>query len=485
MPKASLQAVEEIRAAAVRMLDEAFDILREERVIPCPVAHPYVRVGRDFYGGDVMGAPHFVEFSQTLERIFPEWFVAERPAFPRWYANHFALRLIEDAIAQIGREDGEYAGSNEACEASILKLVAYLEANNTEVICVRLIGHLLPPDGELVLGEVTVRSYDRFHDVRDIARELPGSPIAFNRTRPDHFARPEAWVIARASGPDPFELPQPAQRPIERLLLAVRLLYAATSHGIYQVIGENSEICRYHTEVQILDHEPHPLTVRPAVLDGDSARRIAGLLDLYDRAPLRQRNEIVHPMEMAILKFSGSFLPGGWFEHIVDLMTAMEATLSGISKTDISLRVCMRASLLLCVDADPPSAIFADLSKLYDLRSRLVHGGTITQRDLDRWINDLSVSREGAAPAIRTAIAIDRLRDLVRRSILARLALAEEGSWPLRGNPPAVDQLLADPETARTWRERWHAGLAALGAEEASNPPLRLADAIMDDYPGK
>lgn len=49
--------METVRADAVAMLEEAFTSLTCERVIPCPASHPYVRVGRDYYGSDVMNGP--------------------------------------------------------------------------------------------------------------------------------------------------------------------------------------------------------------------------------------------------------------------------------------------------------------------------------------------------------------------------------------------------------------------------------------------
>ncbi len=58
--------METVRADAVAMLEEAFTSLTRERVIPCPASHPYVRVGRDYYGSDVMNGPAFKQFEQTL-----------------------------------------------------------------------------------------------------------------------------------------------------------------------------------------------------------------------------------------------------------------------------------------------------------------------------------------------------------------------------------------------------------------------------------
>src|SRR5262249_3662516 len=57
---------------------------------------------------------------------------------------------------------------------------------------------------------------------------------------------------------------------------------------------------------------------------------------------------------------------------------------------------------------------------------------------------------------------VDRLRDLVRRSILMRLLLNSDGRWPLRGDPPPIDQLWTDPAVAKEWRAAWHYGAASV-----------------------
>ena len=80
---------------------------------------------------------------------------------------------------------------------------------------------------------------------------------------------------------------------------------------------------------------------------------------------------------------------------------------------------------------------------------------------------------------------VDRLRDLVSRAILARVLRAYDGRWLLVGKPPPIDQILADPETSRQWREAWQARLSGMGASAAIGPPAPLLDSILDDYPGK
>jgi|ERR1017187_4681684 hypothetical protein len=65
-------------------------------------------------------------------------------------------------------------------------------------------------------------------------------------------------------------------------------------------------------------------------------------------------------------------------------------------------------------------SIFRDVGALYGLRSKLVHGGDIKESDLRKIITGVSMIPDGALFGVAVAFAVDRLRDLVRRSFLAR-----------------------------------------------------------------
>lgn len=67
------------------------------------------------------------------------------------------------------------------------------------------------------------------------------------------------------------------------------------------------------------------------------------------------------------------------------------------------------------------------MKALYDMRSRLVHGSVILQKELDKWLLAVSSVAEDHSPRMRIELAVDRLRDLVRRSILVRLLLSSDG----------------------------------------------------------
>ncbi|MDQ2881397.1 MAG: HEPN domain-containing protein [Actinomycetota bacterium] len=470
------------------MLDEAFISLARERVIPCPASHPYVRVGRDYYGSDVMNGPAFKQFEQTLRRLFPRHFEKpEQSQYSPEFPHMYALSLLEAAIVRLGTAGDPYIAASAPVEQVILELIDRLDSPTIELACARVVSHLTTADRSvLTIGPVTVLPTGRGESLGQIASIIPTAPAAFNRELPHHFSRPEALVAARTSVPNPYDMLTPATRTVDRFLLVIRLLYSATSTGIYEVTGETTKVCRYAARLRVLDYVEHPLCLRPAVLSEDSAGPIQAILTLYDTViPPQTNKQLIQPLDMAFLKYGGTFSAKRWDENVVDLATALEASLSGTDKTDISLRVRTRAAALLATDDDDPSVIFEDLKILYDLRSRLVHGAAIPRKTMDGWLKDLSVAREDDMPNMQIERAVDRLRDLVRRAIIVRLLLAADGRWPLVGDPPPIDRILVDWKKSTQWREAWHAGLADMGAPAAIGPPAPLASSIFDDYPGK
>ena len=485
----SLGDMEALRGAADAAITQVWGVLAAEHVVPCSRYRPYIQVGRDYQGDLLSGCPAFKQFSETLRQMYPAWFSAPSDDNARWFPDHLAFDFVEATIAELTRRGETGDTPDDAVEIALLHLIDYLDTEDSRLACARRVSHLMTADGkELTIAGVTILEHRQFQETRQIAEVIPTAHSAYNGERPQSFARPEATLVSYATGPDPFSLTRDAERPIDRLLLALRLLYGATTADIYQVTGEVTSVCRYMARLDEIPHDPHPIPVRPAVVSASTAEPVEKLLALYDSTEHRTAKEVVHGLEMAVIKFTNSFAPRPWFEKIVDLATALEATLSGTDKSDVTLRICTRAAIILSSDTDPAPAIFADVKALYDLRSSLVHGGIITQKQLEKWLAAVSTvpAAGDCTPRMRNERLIDHLRDLVRRSILMRLLLNSDGRWPLRADPPPpVDQLWTDPELAGQWRAAWHQGAADLGAPGAARPAPPLRDSIFDDYPGK
>lgn len=85
-----------------------------------------------------------------------------------------------------------------------------------------------------------------------MARVIPAAHSAFNGERPRSFARPEATLVSYAAGADPSTLAAEAERLIDRLLLALHLLYGSTASGIYQVTSETTSVRQYTAQMDVL-----------------------------------------------------------------------------------------------------------------------------------------------------------------------------------------------------------------------------------------
>jgi hypothetical protein len=293
-------------------------------------------------------------------------------------------------------------------------------------------------------------------------------------------------VIARREGEDQEQTGRAASLEIERFLLALWLLRGATSTSGYEFQGATTSIGPYDP---VLLTEPRGFIgqhKRVAAIASADRAPISALISLVDRAQKRRGDNVIEPLAMAVHKYRRSYLDGAWYEHLADLSTALEATLSGLAKQDVLLRLKSRAAWLLAVDEDSAEKIFHDLGVLYDLRSTVVHGSALSEKalrkKLDALIPDLPDGL--GSVGLQLDLAVDRLRDLVRRALVARMCLADgdEPLWPLSPDGgPNVDAVLVDDELRVAWRNAWHDRLSVLGAEEAGRPAEPAISWLQDD----
>lgn len=228
------------------------------------------------------------------------------------------------------------------------------------------------------------------------------------------------------------------------------------------------------------------LVRRTARLSGFEFTAFERLGALVDEAEVKRDGMAATSFDIAVGKFNSSYRAGSPYDHLVDLATALEAVLlGGESETDaLTLRLRNRAAALLATESDPAGQIFADTGLLYSLRSKLVHGGNIKQKDLAKSIGRVSTLPVDAQSrfGVEVGYAVDRMRDLVRRSILARLFLAAPPApvWPFVASTN-VDQELADSATRQEWRAQWQRRLADVGIAESGDKARAAVDAISPD----
>jgi hypothetical protein len=225
-------------------------------------------------------------------------------------------------------------------------------------------------------------------------------------------------------------------------------------------------------------YAPTAMVRRTARLNANSA--IAGLGDLLERVQPKPEGWVVVPFVLALQKYTMSYHAHSQAEQMVDLATALEAALSGQRSTEVLLRLRSRAAALLQTERDPAGVIFDDIGHLYELRSRLVHGGRTSSKDYEKLLRKLSVIEPSIPVGVAGAYAVDRFRDIVRRALLSRIGLAQgtEPLWSLMEDR-TVDRSLADDATRREWRSSWRAQLHQIGAGDAADPAASPVDALV------
>jgi hypothetical protein len=185
---------------------------------------------------------------------------------------------------------------------------------------------------------------------------------------------------------------------------------------------------------------------------------------------------------MAISRFTESYLSDKWDTQLLSLTTALEGAVSGTDTTDVLLRLKTRAAALLSEPDDPASQIFDDIAKIYELRSKLAHGGSYKVTKFTTAVHQVSTVPHSAPLGVAVGFVIDRLRDIVRRSILARLCLSSstDPSWPL-DDDVGVDACLADDATRSAWRAAWRERLGDIGAPESAMHASQAVDFLSED----
>lgn len=481
---------------ARRFLEAAWQVLLEDRVVPRPRFSPYISVGHDYYGGELMALPEFdaLESAITGEHVR---FQEGTPLGKRDFANGYIFSLLEAFVASMSRADEEFSSDSESANEAIASLARAVGESNREVGCCRFVSHMTTLDAESkdILGvqivpQLAEPSRSRDEEIRTLEKVLPRAAEIHHRHGLSAYAPPESILIARGFGEEPYKEAEPLSERINRILLVARLLQAGTCDSVYELQGETATVRRF---------DPHLVRFRGSgarmgsatgllrrtvrIGDGDVSR-FEGLSGMIDSLLKPEPNSIISSFAMAVHKFEISYHAHVWYEQLVDLATAFEATLSGTATSDVTLRLRSRAAALLWADNDSASAIFDDVGHLYNLRSKLVHGGSLTEKSLRKTTYAISTVPADDGFGVAIAQVNDRLRDLVRRSLLVRISLAygDEPKWPL-GDDAGVDSQLADDSVRNEWRLTSRSILASIDAESALDRPRAAKWSVEDGDP--
>jgi len=481
----------DVRQTANAFIAGAFDGLRREFVIPTPIFHPYLRVGRDYFGDTIRAVPAYHELEKQLSDLYPHRFAEPLKRRHAEFASTYIFSFLEACIARCGRlgchdARDHFDPNNEAVSDSVEELIAVLDSPSYEVVCCRLVSHLTTENlTEITFGDITVAPEPEGFGALTAraAREIAGGWGAFNRDDPRPYDPPHALLIIRkrTDDPEPHEVAQRLSNKLERFLLLARLFSAGTVYSVFEVRGMTTLVSRLNPSMTEF-RGGRTLVRRTAWLNEQHGPAFEAIGELVEQADVKRDGMAATSFDVALRKFNASHHQGNPYEALVDLATALEAILAGGGRETegVTLRLGTRAAALLAADGDPARAVFADVGLLYGLRSKLVHGGEIKERELRRKLGKISTMPEGAAKdtfGVAIGRAVDRMRDLVRRAILARLCLAADPDpvWPFSGST-AVDAELSDDKTKAGWREGWHDKLSALGLKDVAHPPPGAVD---------
>ncbi|GAA3792671.1 HEPN domain-containing protein [Amycolatopsis tucumanensis] len=483
----------DLRAACRVFVASAFAALAAEHVIPAPRYHAYMAVGRDYFGDSIMPLAEFTALEALLNKRYSERFADPLRREHAEFANTYIFGLLEACIIRCAQA-GDFTPSGPTVEGVIDELLAVLGTSTRELVCARHVSHLTTASGnEIRIGDIAIipQPEDSYRFLADrICREIPGAPRAWNRDLPHSYDPPHALLIIRGTTDtvNPYVARDRLSAKLERFLLLARLMTAGTVQSGYEVSGMTTLIACMDPQIYVSGKGLLDTLVRRTVrLTGDEAAVFAAVSNMIDTVDIKRDGIVATSFDVALGKYNQSHNTGSPYEHLVDLATALEGVLIGAENEGegLTLRLCTRAAALLARDDDPAAAVFNDVKELYGLRSKLVHGGQIAEKDLRKVFTRVSTVPADDAEhrfGLALAYAVDRMRDLVRRAILARLCLAEQHNpiWPFTGRA-AVDALLADDHQRETWRSHWHTRLASLGADYAGGKPRAAVDTISQE----
>ncbi|MDP8908328.1 MAG: HEPN domain-containing protein [Chloroflexota bacterium] len=485
-------AQSDLSATARAFLAAGFKVLTADRVLPTSAFDPHIRVGRDYFGDSIRELEEYAALEAHLDQAYPARFA--NPLKPdSEYASTYIFSLLEAAVA-LSWASQDYSTDSEAVTQAVNELVEVLDAETYEVVCCRAVSHLTTTgDDPVQIGDVSVTAEPNGSRslIELIADEIPGSYSVFNREPPFAYDPPHSLLVVRetTAASDPFDKAARLSSKLERFLLHLRLLYAGTVQSLYEVQGVGTRVGRMSPLLMTFVSGPFPTRVRRTVRVSDSDEQpIGAVAELLAQADVKREGMAWTSFDVALSQFIESYGHYRPYDHLVGLATALEATLASGERDNegLTLRLRSRAATLLATGNDPAQTIFSDVTQLYSLRSKLVHGGQIKQKELCKSIDRIStVPGDEANRMFGVALgrAVDRMRDLVRRAILARLGLAAAPTplWPLPGAEVSVDAVLCDDDERAKWRAHWQDKLTELGAGAAVEQAPAAADYLSQD----
>jgi hypothetical protein len=482
-----------IQVAARAFITAAFRSLADNDVIPASRFRPYLAVGRDYEGAGIMPLPEFEAFESLLMATYPDRFDEPLEGPDPEFASQYIFSFLEASISRIVRQHELYEADSPSVASSIVELLSVLDADSQCLTYCRAVSHLTTEHGAILeLGDIAIVPGTAEPDdglFAHAVRLIPGAYGAFNNRDPRPYDPPFSLVITQGSfTAKPHDLADRLRGRVDRFLLTARLLHSGTFRSYWEVVGAPTLVSRISPYSNVLGRGSMAGVRRTTRLSPSDADAIRGLGELIEQAQVKRDGMVDTSFDMALRRFHAVNTPQNDLDLLVDFATAMEGLLAGQeTETEaVTLRLRNRAAALLATESDPASTIFKDIGILYGLRSKTVHGGNLSVKTLLGEVKKVSTTPQDTMFGPTVAFTVERMRDLVRRAILARLGLASQPDplWPLSGALPdgtSVDAELTDDHKRVLWRARWHERLAERGAASAAEAARPAVDVISQD----
>lgn len=256
------------------------------------------------------------------------------------------------------------------------ELLEFVEGSVHQILTTIPVGNILLPESPVRHGALTFRSmtpeeaaarrphFSTRHDKLPAFRFRPTPDISID----------ERAVLELRNEVPKGNAPQSEERG-RRLLLAFALVgYRFTGAG-QSMMWEEPESIGFGGRLSSPLDLPSTVKASPTEIDESALREV---LDLHRRLPEEDAvTRPVHHEDVALRRFMLGTARSSPAEAIVDYATALEGVLLPPSKDprELRFRLALNGAVYLADDPKKRHSIRRSLTSLYDLRSRLVHGG--------------------------------------------------------------------------------------------------------------
>ena len=487
----------DLRVLAADFIGDVFRLLSKRRVIPRPSHMPIIRWGRHYAVAWIRELESYTPLEETLLSTFPAHFDHDstQPGRTIEQPLTYMCRLIDASVALCTARMEPYTQLSPSVAECIELMLVQLRAEDHEFVCCRGASDLATSDGEPVrVGDVLVVPGD-FNDQREIISRIglsiAGAEAALREDWYYELPRDTALLFTdlRAHSTTYEFATLEAAELLRNFVLYLQLLHPTTCRSLFSVSGPTSLLSRVEPLYVPTERFIRLPPIRRTATVDKSAATIFGDIGSMLATVDTQRSSnpesanggsrdgsgkiLTSSWQIALRSFAQSHSEVFWHRNLVDLTTGLEAAMSDRDHaTDsVTFRLQTRAAALLATECDTASAIYRDVGVLYGLRSKIAHGSDVDLRKFDKEVRKLSIASNQSSWLRDYDLVIDRLRDLLRRALLARLCLTSDGldSWEF-GKRFGIDERLSDHSERQKLRERWHTVMQDLGAPQAAEP---------------